>query len=111
MTSNLKQLDHDRAVLLAGISPTICATPLSRLRLGIEMLGEAGDCGLKDGIIQDIEDMDTIINQFLDFAREGRQRAVTQRRGSQPDRLQRVRAIRTHGKSVNTNLGACPPQR
>ena len=40
MTSNLKQLDSDRAVLLAGISHDL-RTPLSRLRLGVEMLGEA----------------------------------------------------------------------
>src|SRR5258708_36859655 len=70
MTSNLKQLDNDRAVLLAGISHDL-RTPLSRLRLGIEMLGEAGDYGLKHGMIQDNEDMDAIGNQFLDFAREG----------------------------------------
>ncbi|HEX7953421.1 MAG TPA: HAMP domain-containing protein, partial [Burkholderiales bacterium] len=70
MTSNLKQLDADRAVLLAGISHDL-RTPLSRLRLGVEMLDEAQDGGLKPGMIEDIEDMDAIINQFLDFAREG----------------------------------------
>ena len=72
MTSNLKQLDTDRAVLLAGISHDL-RTPLSRLRLGVEMIGEAPDEALQRGMIQDIEDMDAIINQFLDFAREGEQ--------------------------------------
>jgi two-component system osmolarity sensor histidine kinase EnvZ len=108
MSSNLTQLDNDRAVLLAGISHDL-RTPLSRLRLGIEMLGEAGDYGLKDGMIQDIEDMDTIINQFLDFAREG---------GNEPSRSgedlnQIVSSVCERfsrmGKSVNTHLGALPP--
>ena len=108
MTSNLKQLDKDRAVLLAGISHDL-RTPLSRLRLGIEMFGEAGDYGLKDGMIQDIEDMDTIINQFLDFAREG---------GNEPSRSgedlnQIVSSVCERfsrmGKSINTRLGALPP--
>jgi two-component system osmolarity sensor histidine kinase EnvZ len=108
MTSNLKQLDKDRAVLLAGISHDL-RTPLSRLRLGIEMFGEAGDHGLKDGMIQDIEDMDTIINQFLDFAREG---------GNEPSRSgedlnQIVSSVCERfsrmGKSINTRLGALPP--
>jgi len=108
MTSNLKQLDKDRAGLLAGSSHDL-RTPLSRLRLGIEMFGEAGDHGLKDGMIQDIEDMDTIINQFLDFAREG---------GNEPSRSgedlnQIVSSVCERfsrmGKSINTRLGALPP--
>ena len=70
MTSNLHQLDTDRAVLLAGISHDL-RTPLSRLRLGVEMLDETQGDALKPGMIQDIEDIDSIINQFLDFAREG----------------------------------------
>jgi two-component system osmolarity sensor histidine kinase EnvZ len=108
MTSNLKQLDKDRAVLLAGISHDL-RTPLSRLRLGIEMFGEAGDHGLKDGMIQDIEDMDTIINQFLDFAREGDNEPsrsgedLNQIVSSVCERFSRM------GKSINTRLGALPP--
>ncbi|HUF22280.1 MAG TPA: ATP-binding protein [Burkholderiales bacterium] len=70
MSSNLKQLDRDRALLLAGISHDL-RTPLSRLRLGVEMVGESADDGLRGGMIQDIEDIDSIISQFLDFAREG----------------------------------------
>ena len=70
MSENLKQLDQDRAFLLAGISHDL-RTPLSRLRLGVEMLGNTGDSALRAGMIHDIEDVDAIINQFLDFAREG----------------------------------------
>lgn len=108
MTSNLKQLDADRAVLLAGISHDL-RTPLSRLRLGVEMMDAPLDDGLKDGMIQDIEDIDTIINQFLDFAREG---------GNEPSRpgedLNQIAAsvcerFARVGKPVRLVAGHLPP--
>ncbi len=46
---------------------TILRTPLSRLRLGIEL--RADDDVTRQGMVSDIEEMDRIINQFLDFAR------------------------------------------
>ena len=108
MTANLKQLDTDRAVLLAGISHDL-RTPLSRLRLGLEMLDDGQDDGLKPGMIHDIEDMDAIINQFLDFAREG---------GNEPSRagedLNHIvssvceRFSRT-GQEIRMRLGELPP--
>ena len=70
MTSDLKRLDDERALLLAGVSHDL-RTPLSRIRLGLEMMGGEGDATLKSGLIQDIEDIDAAINQFLDFARVG----------------------------------------
>ena len=70
MSDNLQQLDQDRALLLAGISHDL-RTPLSRLRLGVEMLNDGDDDSLRDGMVQDIHDMDGIINQFLEFARQG----------------------------------------
>lgn len=66
MSRDLSRLDEDRALILAGVSHDL-RTPLSRLRLGIEMSG--GDAQLKDGMTADVEDMDRIIGQFLDFAR------------------------------------------
>ena len=66
MTSNLKQMDGDRALLLAGVSHDL-RTPLARLRLVAEMA--VHDAAMKDGMIDDIEEMDRIIDQFLDFAR------------------------------------------
>jgi two-component system osmolarity sensor histidine kinase EnvZ len=65
MSTDLAQLDQDRALILAGISHDL-RTPLTRLRLGIEM---SGDDGLREGMTADIEEMDKIIGQFLDFAR------------------------------------------
>jgi two-component system osmolarity sensor histidine kinase EnvZ len=108
MTSNLKQLDSDRAVLLAGISHDL-RTPLSRLRLGVEMLGDTADEALQDGMIQDIEDMDAIINQFLDFARE----STNEPSRSGEDLNQIVASVcerfaRT-GRPIRTELGKLPP--
>jgi two-component system osmolarity sensor histidine kinase EnvZ len=68
MAADIKRLDDERALLLAGVSHDL-RTPLSRIRLGLEMLEEKGDGALKAGMIQDIEDIDIAINQFLDFAR------------------------------------------
>jgi len=66
MTANLRQIERDRAVLLAGVSHDL-RTPLARLRLGVEM-GTRDDT-LRAGMVSDIEEMDRIIGQFLDFAR------------------------------------------
>ena len=66
MSQDLSRLDEDRALILAGISHDL-RTPLSRLRLGIEMSG--GEAQMKEGMTADVEEMDSIIGQFLDFAR------------------------------------------
>ena len=68
MAADRKALDDERALLLAGVSHDL-RTPLARIRLGIEMLDDKGDASIRDGIVQDIEDIDAAINQFLDFAR------------------------------------------
>ena len=66
MLGNLRQIERDRALLLAGISHDL-RTPLARLRLGVEMGG--GDGSTRDGMVADIEEMDRIVGQFLEFAR------------------------------------------
>ena len=66
MSQDLSRLDEDRALVLAGVSHDL-RTPLARLRLGIEMSG--GDAQMKEGMTADIEEMDRIVGQFLDFAR------------------------------------------
>ena len=68
MASDLKRLDQERALLLAGVSHDL-RTPLSRIRLGLEMLDDKGETSLKTDMVQDIEDIDAAISQFLDFAR------------------------------------------
>lgn len=67
MNQGIKQLETDRNVMTAGISHDL-RTPLTRIRLACEMMGEDQDW-IKDGIINDIEDMNAIIDQFIDYAR------------------------------------------
>ena len=67
MQADLKRLENDRALVLAGISHDL-RTPLSRMRLSAEMLST--DPSTREGMVSDIEEIDAIINQFLDFARD-----------------------------------------
>ncbi|MFN2646645.1 MAG: ATP-binding protein [Burkholderiales bacterium] len=66
MGSNLESMERERAMVLAGISHDL-RTPLSRLRLALEMSG--ADAHSTDAMIADIDEIDAIIGQFLDFAR------------------------------------------
>lgn len=68
MAIDRKKLDDERALLLAGVSHDL-RTPLARIRIGIEMMDDKGDPSIREGIAQDIADIDAAINQFLDFAR------------------------------------------
>ncbi|WP_318840530.1 ATP-binding protein [Methyloradius palustris] len=68
MSEALTRLDAERTLLLAGISHDL-RTPLARLRLAVEMLPDEQSGSLRDGMVQDITDMDNIIHQFLDFVR------------------------------------------
>jgi two-component system osmolarity sensor histidine kinase EnvZ len=67
MQTDLKRMENDRALVLAGISHDL-RTPLARMRLTAEML--TTDPPAREGMVSDIEEMDAIINQFLDFARD-----------------------------------------
>ena len=107
MSSDLKRIDEDRALLLAGVSHDL-RTPLSRIRLGVEMLDGKGDAALKEGVVQDIEDIDAAINQFLDFARvTGESNAA-----SELDLNELVNSVvgryQRQGKTIATRLGGVP---
>lgn len=66
MSVDLKRIDAERSEVLAGISHDL-RTPLARLRLESEM--SISDDAARDAVNQDIEQMDAIIAQFLDYAR------------------------------------------
>jgi two-component system osmolarity sensor histidine kinase EnvZ len=66
MVTDLGKLEEDRAVLLAGISHDL-RTPLTRLRLEIEMAELQPET--RGAMVGDLEQMDAIVRQFLDYAR------------------------------------------
>lgn len=70
-----KRLREERELWLAGISHDL-RTPLARLRFSAEMLPENLD--LRAGMIEDVEAMDTMLGQFLDYLRLGRDEAPQQ---------------------------------
>ena len=65
MSNDLAANERERTLVLAGISHDL-RTPLTRVRLAAEM---SGDDSLRDGLIADVEQMDEVIQQFLDYAR------------------------------------------
>jgi len=64
----LARVEEDRAVMLAGISHDL-RTPLARLRLETEMSVE--DEEAKQNMAMDIDQLDAIIDKFMDYARPG----------------------------------------
>ena len=74
MSAGIKQLEKDRNLLMAGVSHDL-RTPLTRIRLATEMMGPNEDY-LKEGIVNDIEDMNMIIDQFIAFIRHHKEEAL-----------------------------------
>ncbi len=66
MVDDLIRIDADRAVILAGISHDL-RTPLARMQLEVEMAHLEEDAML--GMQTDLQQMDAIIAQFLDYAK------------------------------------------
>ena len=66
MAQQLAKIEQDRAVMLAGISHDL-RTPLARLRLETEM--SVADAEARDHMAADIDQLDAIIDKFLDYAR------------------------------------------
>lgn len=73
MALAVRQLEEDRALMMAGISHDL-RTPLTRIRLAAEMLPDSSD-EWRDGIVHDIDDMNAIIDQFIDYVRHETQSA------------------------------------
>jgi two-component system osmolarity sensor histidine kinase EnvZ len=75
MSDDLAALEQDRAEALAGISHDI-RTPLTRLRMEIEMAGV--DAVTRASMAEEIDRIDSIVRQFVDFARTGPAEDVSQ---------------------------------
>lgn len=69
MAADLVSNERERALVLAGISHDL-RTPLTRLRISSEFIA---DQAIREGLIADVEQMDAVVGQFLDYARLGEQ--------------------------------------
>lgn len=66
MAQRLSKIEQDRALMLAGISHDL-RTPLARLRLETEM--SVADPQAREHMSADIDQVNAIIDKFLDYAR------------------------------------------
>ena len=67
MSEGLQRQDAERRLMLAGISHDL-RTPLVRLRLGVELGRPELSAGAADTLIREIQEIDAILTQFLQFA-------------------------------------------
>ena len=70
MVQDLTRIENDREMLLAGVSHDL-RTPITRLRLEMEMANLPDDT--RNNVISDLEQMETIVNQFMAYARRSTQ--------------------------------------
>ncbi|NTS75829.1 two-component system sensor histidine kinase EnvZ [Catenovulum sp. SM1970] len=104
MSKNISQLEKDRALLMAGVSHDL-RTPLTRIRLATEMMSE--DDFFKDGIVNDIDDMNAIIDQFIDYIKVGEDQhfEVTQINQLITETVNSFEPA----QHIETDLRSCPP--
>ncbi len=107
MAGDLQREESERRLMLAGISHDL-RTPLTRLRIAAELGAPGNDAALAAGMIHDIEEMDAILKQFLDYARSGGEEAPVE-----ADLEEIVREVcgryRRAGHDVDAVLGGVPP--
>jgi len=72
MVKSVQNLTENRSTMLVGISHDL-KTPLARMRLSIEMLSREQSPELVEGIIDDLDVMDLMISDAMEFARGGKQ--------------------------------------
>lgn len=74
MSADLAEQESHRALMLAGLSHDL-RTPLTRLRLAVEM--QVDDANERAAMVQDMDDMDALTRQFMEFARPQQEAAWT----------------------------------
>ena len=107
MAHSLARADQERALMLAGVSHDL-RTPLTKLRLAVEIAGPQIEPDLSTRMVRSMDEMDAILGQFLHFARM--QEAEPPQPAALDDLAQAIaQAQADHGRSVALELGAPPP--
>ena len=106
MKDDLQNSQRERATFLAGISHDL-RTPLARLRLEAEMLESKVDPDTQRAVVQDLDDMNAIIDQFIDFTRSEAAERLAPVNLSELARSCAERAART-GVALRCELGEVP---
>ena len=109
MNQDLAQLNQERTVMLAGISHDL-RTPLARLRLAAELQEGKIDEKQRQGMVQDIADLDAIIGQFLAFVRGTENESSESVDLNQLIQATHERYARS-GKQLQLDLGTLPTLR
>ena len=67
MAARLAEMYAERVVMLAGVSHDL-RTPISKMRLAIEMLGDRAEVSLTKSMLRSAQEMEAITEQFLYYA-------------------------------------------
>ena len=107
MGERLQENERERATFLAGISHDL-RTPLARLRLEVEMLEGRVEPESQRGMVSDLDDMNAIIDQFIDFTRSEAAEPLSRVDLNEVARTCAEGAARA-GAQVELKLGELPP--
>ena len=107
MKEDLQKGERERATFLAGISHDL-RTPLTRLRLDVEMLESCVDPAVQRGMVADLGDMNAIIDQFIDFTRSEASEPVASVDLAEVAAGSAER-VRRSGADIRCELQAVPP--
>jgi two-component system osmolarity sensor histidine kinase EnvZ len=106
MKEDLRRGERERATFLAGVSHDL-RTPLARLRLELEMLGDQVDEPARAAMVADVDDLNAIIDQFIDYTRSETAEPLVPTDLSELARSCAERAARS-GLAVRCELAAVP---
>ena len=106
MVSSLQRLDAESRLLLGGISHDL-RTPLTSMRLGLELAKDEMEPGLAASLYQDSQDLELILNQFLDYARDDTLEAVG--KGDLNELILDIaKRVSDHGHAIDLDLSPLP---
>jgi len=77
LSADINEMAENRTVMIAGISHDL-RTPLTRLSIAVEMLDERSRPELIAGIRRDLDTMNDMITQFLEFMRGAEEGGLVQ---------------------------------